>query len=222
MKKYTLDFKYIRNEYAAPLAIINCVLDAVIDGVEVSTEQIRIRKNFDSLVRCLTNAMRMDLEPQDCIKMSDKLELLSDCGCYRKLAESVKSVEKLITEPIEVELVGDACKNVMNWVPEFDANKVKITIGSVSSGSSKKEEYTDFENALANILYGREYTGPTETEEAIESSFKAYQEVARKLAPSLLREARKEIMMENLDQALAQETSESWNKRLDNNGLVDD
>ena len=221
MKKYTLDFKYIRNEYAMPLAVLDCVLDAVIDGKSDDTERHKIRRIFDSAVRWLTNAMRMDLEPTECIKMSDKLELLSNCGCYRKLQDSIEKVESLIIEPIEIEFKGKAPDGIMEWVPDFDSEKIKIT-ATGAWPMKQMSRYTDFEGALASLLYNREYTGPTETEEDIEKSFGGYLELAKKLAPDLMTKARREIMTEMLDRSLEKETAESWNKRLDNNGLVDD
>jgi hypothetical protein len=205
MKKYTLDFKYIRNEYAMPLAILDCVLDAVIDGKSDDTERHKIRRTFDAAIRWITNAMRMDLEPTECIKMFDKLELLSNCGCYRKLHKSIEDVEALVTELIEIEFLGEAPDGVMAWVPDFDSAKIKVTVLPKSTMKPIVKRYSDFESTLASILYNREYTGPTETEEDIEKSFGSYLELAKKLAPDLMEKARREMLIE-------QETTE--NKRL--------
>jgi hypothetical protein len=205
MKKYTLDFKYIRNEYAMPLAILDCVLDAVIDGKSDDTERHKIRRTFDAAIRWITYAMRMDLEPTECIKMFDKLELLSNCGCYRKLHKSIEDVEALVTELIEIEFLGEAPDGVMAWVPDFDSAKIKVTVLPKSTMKPIVKRYSDFESTLASILYNREYTGPTETEEDIEKSFGSYLELAKKLAPDLMEKARREMLIE-------QETTE--NKRL--------
>jgi hypothetical protein len=205
MKKYTLDFKYIRNEYAMPLAILDCILDAVIDGKSDDTEKHKIRRTFDAAIRWITNAMRMDLEPTECIKMFDKLELLSNCGCYRKLHKSIEDVEALVTELIEIEFLGEAPDGVMAWVPDFDSAKIKVTVLPKSTMKPIVKRYSDFESTLASILYNREYTGPTETEEDIEKSFGSYLELAKKLAPDLMEKARREMLIE-------QETTE--NKRL--------
>jgi hypothetical protein len=205
MKKYTLDFKYIRNEYAMPLAILDCVLDAVIDGKSDDTERHKIRRTFDAAIRWITYAMRMDLEPTECIKMFDKLELLSNCGCYRKLHKSIEDVEALVTELIEIEFLGEAPDGVMAWVPDFDSAKIKVTVLPKSPTKPIVKRYSDFESTLASILYNREYTGPTETEEDIEKSFGSYLELAKKLAPDLMEKARREVLIE-------QETA--LNKRL--------
>ena len=69
------------------------------------------------------------------------------------------------------------------------------------------KRYSDFENTLASILYNREYTGPTKTEEDIEKSFGGYLELTKKLALDLMAKARCEIMTEVLDRSLEQETA---------------
>lgn len=78
------------------------------------------------------------------------------------------------------------------------------------------KRYSDFENTLASILYNREYTGPTKTEEEdIEKPFGGYLELTKKLALDLMAKAHCEIMIEVLNRSLEQETAaESWNKRL--------
>jgi hypothetical protein len=60
--------------------------------------------------------------------MFDKLELLSNCGCYRKLHKSIEDVEALVTELIEIEFLGEAPDGVMAWVPDFDSAKIKVTV----------------------------------------------------------------------------------------------
>ena len=195
--------------------ILDCVLDAIIDGKSDDTERHKIKRTFDTAIRWLTNAMRMNFEPTEYIKMSDKLELLSNCGCYRKLHRSIEDVEALITEFIEIEFLGEAPDGVMAWVLDFDSAKIKITALPESTAKLIVKIYSDFESTLASILYNREYTGPTETEEeGIEKSFGSYLELAKKLAPDLMAKARREIMTEVFDRSFEQETAESCNKRL--------
>ena len=133
MKKYSLDFKYIRNKQTAPLAVLSCILDAVRPPKDRNEKNLKklekVRTVFDSLTRYLRDIMKMDLDPSTILGYYDCLEILTDSNCFRNIDEKVKEVEKLVKEPIVIEFKGFMCDpEIMQFVPDFDKNKIKIVV----------------------------------------------------------------------------------------------
>lgn len=136
MKKYTLDFKYIRNKYVAALAVLNCIYDAVVPEDEEldwdeSPTKCRISKTkaMIALSNNMMHIMSYDMNTNDYFCKYDALETVLDAKCFRKLPQSIADVEYFIDEPVVIEFKGMFCDpEIMQFVPDFSPEKVKIEL----------------------------------------------------------------------------------------------
>ena len=136
MKKYTLDFKYIRNKYVAALAVLNCIYDAVVPEDEApdwdeSPTKCRISKTkaMVALSNNMMHIMSYDMHTNDYFCKYDALETVLDAGCFRKLQQSITDVEYFIDERIVIEFKGIMPEpEIMLFIPDFNPDKVKIEI----------------------------------------------------------------------------------------------
>lgn len=134
MKKYTLDFKYIKNKQSAALAVMECLYDAVVtkdnknkffEDRDKTVEQL-----FFSAVSDLKRIMFMDVRPIDTISDEFAARTVSLSACFREFPELINKIMSLMTEPVVIDFEGymppDA--DIMAFVPDFPKEKVMLNI----------------------------------------------------------------------------------------------
>ena len=134
MKKYTLNFKYIKNKQSAALAVMECLYDAVVtkdnknkffEDRDKNVEQL-----FFSAVSDLKRIMFMDVCPIDTISDEFAARTLSSSACFREFPEKINKIISLMTEPVVIDFEGhmptDA--DIMSFVPDFPKEKVMLNI----------------------------------------------------------------------------------------------
>ena len=145
MKKYTLDFKYIKNKQSAALAVMECLYDAVVtkdnknkffEDRDKTVEQL-----FFGAVSDLKRIMFMDVCPIDTISDEFAARTLSSSACFREFSEKINKIISLITEPVVIDFEGhmppDA--DILDFVPAFPKEKVMLNI--VTNRSKLTEQY---------------------------------------------------------------------------------
>ena len=134
MKKYTLDFKYIKNKQSAALAVMECLYDAVVtkdnknkffENRDKTVEQL-----FFGAVSDLKRIMFMDVCPIDTISDEFAARTLSSSACFREFSEKINKIISLITEPIVIDFEGymPTDTDIMDFVPDFPKEKVMLNI----------------------------------------------------------------------------------------------
>ena len=134
MKKYTLDFKYIKNKQSAALAVIECLYDAVVtkDNKNKFFEDRykTVEQLFFSAVSDLKRIMFMDVCPIDTISDEFAARTVSLSACFREFPEKINKIMSLMTEPVVIDFEGymppDA--DIMAFVPNFPKEKVMLNI----------------------------------------------------------------------------------------------
>ena len=134
MKKYKLNFKYIKNKQSAALAVMECLYDAVVtkdnknkffEDRDKNVEQL-----FFSAVSDLKRIMFMDVCPIDTISDEFAARTLSSSACFREFPEKINKIISLMTEPVVIDFEGymptDA--DIMSFVPDFPKEKVMLNI----------------------------------------------------------------------------------------------
>ena len=131
MKKYTLNFKYIKNKQSAALAVMECLYDAVVtkDNKNKFFLRTEIRLFFNA-VSDLKRIMFMDVRPIDTISDEFAARTVSLSACFREFPEMINKIMSLMTEPIVIDFEGympqDA--DIMAFVPDFPKEKVMLNI----------------------------------------------------------------------------------------------
>ena len=129
MKKYTLDYKYIRSKYATPMAVVSCIYDTIVINVDNYDKQQKNSQVIIRLSNVLSRILRIDKDPDTLLKFFDPLEITAFANCYKNIDEAVRDVEAHITEQIIIEFRGLMCDpEIMQFVPDFNPEKVKIVI----------------------------------------------------------------------------------------------
>ena len=134
MKKYRLDFKYIKNKQSAALAVMECLYDAVVtkgnknkyfEDSDMTVEQL-----FFSAVSDLKRIMFMDVRPIDTISGEFASGTVSSSACFREFPEKINKIMGLMTEPVVIDFEGymPPDDDIMTFVPDFPEGKVMITI----------------------------------------------------------------------------------------------
>ena len=134
MKKYTLDFKYIKNKQSAALAVMECLYDAVVtkDNKNKFFEDRNktVEQLFFSAVSDLKRIMFMDVCPIDTISDEFTARTVSSSACFRVFPEKINKIMSLMTEPVVIDFEGymppDA--DIMDFVPDFPKEKVMLNI----------------------------------------------------------------------------------------------
>ena len=134
MKKYKLNFKYIKNKQSAALAVMECLYDAVVtkdnknkffEDRDKNVEQL-----FFSAVSDLKRIMFMDVCPIDTISDEFTARTVSSSACFRVFPEKINKIMSLMTEPVVIDFEGymppDA--DIMDFVPDFPKEKVMLNI----------------------------------------------------------------------------------------------
>ena len=134
MKKYKLNFKYIKNKQSAALAVMECLYDAVVtkdnknkffENRDKTVEQL-----FFGAVSDLKRIMFMDVCPIDTISDEFAARTLSSSACFREFPEKINKIISLMTEPVVIDFEGymppDA--DIMDFVPDFPKEKVMLNI----------------------------------------------------------------------------------------------
>ena len=134
MKKYKLDFKYIKNKQSAALAVMECLYDAVVtkdnknkffEDRDKNVEQL-----FFSAVSDLKRIMFMDVCPIDTISDEFAARTISSSACFREFPEKINKIMSLITEPVVIDFEGYMSQDadIMDFVPDFPKEKVILNI----------------------------------------------------------------------------------------------
>ena len=134
MKKYKLNFKYIKNKQSAALAVMECLYDAVVtkdnknkffEDRDKTVEQL-----FFSAVSDLKRIMFMDVCPIDTISDEFAARTLSSSACFRVFPEKINKIMSLITEPVVIDFEGYMSQDadIMAFVPDFPKEKVMLNI----------------------------------------------------------------------------------------------
>ena len=134
MKKYKLDFKYIKNKQSAALAVMECLYDAVVtkdnknkffEDRDKNVEQL-----FFSAVSDLKRIMFMDVCPIDTISDEFAARTISSSACFREFPEKINKIMSLITEPVVIDFEGYMSQDadIMDFVPDFPKEKVMLNI----------------------------------------------------------------------------------------------
>ena len=134
MKKYKLDFKYIKNKQSAALAVMECLYDAVVtkDNKNKFFENSdkNVEKLFFNAVSDLKRIMFMDVCPIDTISDEFTARTVSSSACFRVFPEKINKIMSLMTEPVVIDFEGympqDA--DIMDFVPDFPKEKVMLNI----------------------------------------------------------------------------------------------
>ena len=134
MKKYKLDFKYIKNKQSAALAVMECPYDAVVtkDNKNKFFENSdkNVEKWFFNAVSDLKRIMFMDVCPIDTISDEFAARTISSSACFREFPEKINKIMSLMTEPVVIDFEGymptDA--DIMSFVPDFPKEKVMLNI----------------------------------------------------------------------------------------------
>jgi hypothetical protein len=134
MKKYKLDFKYIKNKQSAALAVMECLYDAVVtkgnknkyfEDSDMTVEQL-----FFSAVSDLKRIMFMDVRPIDTISGEFASGTVYSSACFREFPEKINKIMDLMTEAVVIDFDGymppDA--DIMTFVPDFPEWKVMLNI----------------------------------------------------------------------------------------------
>ena len=134
MKKYKLNFKYIKNKQSAALAVMECLYDAVVtkdnknkffENRDKTVEQL-----FFGAVSDLKRIMFMDVCPIDTISDEFAARTLSSSACFREFPEKINKIMSLMTETVVIDFEGympqDA--DIMSFVPDFPKEKVMLNI----------------------------------------------------------------------------------------------
>ena len=125
MKKYVLDFKYIRNKQVAPFAILSCIFDAI----PRSYDDDGMLTTFNAFTTHLSTIIRADMNPENLLNQYDALETLDMASSYYSIENDIMKVESFIEELIVIEFKGIMAESdIMQFVPSFDPEKVKIEI----------------------------------------------------------------------------------------------
>ena len=134
MKKYKLNFKYIKNKQSAALAVMECLYDAVVtkDNKNKFFENSdkNVEKLFFNAVSDLKRIMFMDVCPIDTISDEFAARTISSSACFRVFPEKINKIMSLMTEPVVIDFEGymppDA--DIMAFVPDFPKEKVMLNI----------------------------------------------------------------------------------------------
>ena len=134
MKKYKLNFKYIKNKQSAARAVMEWLYDDVVtkdnknkffEDRDKNVEQL-----FFSAVSDLKRIMFMDVCPIDTISDEFTARTVSSSACFRVFPEKINKIMSLMTEPVVIDFEGympqDA--DIMDFVPDFPKEKVMLNI----------------------------------------------------------------------------------------------
>lgn len=132
------------------------------------------------------------------------------CGHTSRYAKPATKEQRdlLFTKMHEAGYEWNAEKKELKKIPIAIFNDSVTTL-------EPKQELTEFEEELANILIYREYDGPTETEEDIDNAFSEFGKITKQYSQKLLFLAHKQIASEIDIEDMVEEKKDSLNLEKD-------
>lgn len=131
---YIINPKWVRNKYVLPFVIINLIYkDFNLDPKDRTIKEFReeLKGVLHNLVYCLEKIIKLDNNPINNLGNGyDPLETLDYTRCFINIEDATKQLNNLISNQIDIRLSKEMV-DMMDYVPEFDTHKVKLSIPSI-------------------------------------------------------------------------------------------